>query len=88
MQNLRVYYQNTENYQIRIMLQPTCPTEDFGQAQNTVPLANSPLGTQLISSQGPYQKEAGICMNNIPTCYCAKNGQANLIPCQGKPQYA
>ena len=80
MQNLRVYYQSTENDQVRIMLQPTCRTEDFSQAQNTVPFANSPVGTQATPSHNPYQGGTGICVNNIPSCYCAKRGPANLLP--------
>ena len=85
-QNLKVYYQNSENDQVRIMLKPSCTPEEIGQAQNNGPLANPLLGPPIIPSQDLSFRGAGICVNGIPTCYCARNGRANLLPCQGRTQ--
>ena len=68
------------------MLKPSCPAEEFGQAQNTGPLANPLLGPPIILSQDLSLRGAGICVNGISTCYCARNERANLLPCQGRTQ--
>ena len=90
-QNLKVYYQNTENDQVRIMLQPTSPPEEDMPTQNNGSLANPLLGPPIIPSQNPSFKRPGDqvtwwCVNGISTCYSARNGPNHLLPCQGRVQ--